>query len=195
LIIFFCIQYEENLEEGSGRWGRPHIASLSFHSLLKLRQLIERDGIIMLDMEEHDMPGVAYRVVEELASKNLIRQDESPMLMRALLLKHKHVNDNPVGWFGLKRINTSVVSLQALYGDDKSQKNRFPASTDPCVLVRRNSTLIKSSTPMDIPSKPPLQRTASGNYLKLPGTASCPPISPDYTELVSLFCKVIISKI
>lgn len=38
------IKYEESLEEGSDRWGRPHIASLSFHSLIKLRQLIENDG-------------------------------------------------------------------------------------------------------------------------------------------------------
>ena len=38
------IKYEEDLEEGADRWGRPHIASLSFHSLIKLRQLIERDG-------------------------------------------------------------------------------------------------------------------------------------------------------
>ena len=38
------IKYEEDHEVGSDRWGRPHIASLSFHSLIKLRQLIERDG-------------------------------------------------------------------------------------------------------------------------------------------------------
>jgi hypothetical protein len=38
------IKYEEDLEEGADRWGRPHIASLSFHSLIKLRKLIERDG-------------------------------------------------------------------------------------------------------------------------------------------------------
>jgi len=106
------IKYEENLEEGSDRWGRPHIASLSFHSLIKLRQLIERDGIIMLDLEEHDMPGVSYRVVEELSAKGIIRPDESPLLMRALLLKHKHVNELDRTWFGLRRINTaSVASL------------------------------------------------------------------------------------
>jgi hypothetical protein len=31
------IKYEENLEAESGRWGRPHVASISFHSLLNLR--------------------------------------------------------------------------------------------------------------------------------------------------------------
>jgi hypothetical protein len=106
------IKYEENLEEGSDRWGKPHIASLSFHSLIKLRQLIERDGVILLDLEERDMPGLAYRVVEELAAKGIIRPDESPLLMRALLLKHRHVNELDRNWFGLRRINTaSVASL------------------------------------------------------------------------------------
>ena len=40
------IKYEETYEDGAERWGSPHIASLSFHSLIKLRQLIERDGTI-----------------------------------------------------------------------------------------------------------------------------------------------------
>ncbi len=71
-------------------------------------------ALIMLDMEERDMPGIAYRLVEEMANKNLIRSEESPLLMRALLLKHKHVQELGGGWFGLRRINTSAVSLQVV---------------------------------------------------------------------------------
>lgn len=59
------IKYEEDLEEGSDRWGKPHVAPLSFHSLLNLRRCLE-DGVIMLDLEEKDLPGVAYRVVEQV---------------------------------------------------------------------------------------------------------------------------------
>lgn len=57
------------------------------------------------------MPGIAYRVVEEVSAKGLIRPDESPLLMRLLLLRHIHVQEN-AQWFGLKRTNTSAVSLQ-----------------------------------------------------------------------------------
>lgn len=35
------IKYEEDVEEG-GKWGRPHVASLSFHSLLNLRKCLEQ---------------------------------------------------------------------------------------------------------------------------------------------------------
>lgn len=35
------IKYEQLVEEGADRWGKPHVSSLSFHSLLELRKCIE----------------------------------------------------------------------------------------------------------------------------------------------------------
>ena len=35
------IKFEEDVEEGADRWGKPHVASLSFHSLLELRKGLE----------------------------------------------------------------------------------------------------------------------------------------------------------
>lgn len=61
------IKYEEDVEEGSDRWGRPHVAPLSFHSLLNLRRCLET-GVVLMDLEERDLPGVAYRVVEQVRS-------------------------------------------------------------------------------------------------------------------------------
>ena len=59
------IKYEESVEEGSDRFGKPHVAPLSFHSLLNLRRCLET-GVVLMDLEETDLPGVAYRVVEEV---------------------------------------------------------------------------------------------------------------------------------
>jgi len=36
------IKYEEDLLEGAERWGQPHISSLSFHSLINLRLILEQ---------------------------------------------------------------------------------------------------------------------------------------------------------
>ena len=36
------IKFEEDVEEGAERWGKPHVASLSFHSLLELRRGLEQ---------------------------------------------------------------------------------------------------------------------------------------------------------
>jgi len=54
------------VEEGSDRWGKPHVASLSFHSLLNLRRCLET-GVVLLDLNEKDLPAVAYRVVEQVS--------------------------------------------------------------------------------------------------------------------------------
>lgn len=35
------IKFEEDVEEGAERWGKPHVASLSFHSLIELRKGLE----------------------------------------------------------------------------------------------------------------------------------------------------------
>ena len=35
------IKFEENLLEGAERWGKPHIASLSYHSVINLRSIID----------------------------------------------------------------------------------------------------------------------------------------------------------
>ena len=39
------IKYEENVEEAAGRWGKPHVASLSFRSLVDLRKCIKKGQI------------------------------------------------------------------------------------------------------------------------------------------------------
>ena len=40
------IKYEQVVEEGADRWGKPHVSSLSFHSLLELRKCIELGTVV-----------------------------------------------------------------------------------------------------------------------------------------------------
>ncbi|GAB0097042.1 hypothetical protein DMENIID0001_126340 [Sergentomyia squamirostris] len=108
------IKYEEDVEEGSDRWGRPHVASLSFHSLLNLRRCLET-GVVLMDLEEKDLPGVAYRVVEQMVVEDLIQTDDKATVLRALLLRHRHVNESHSGFhFGSRRKYSSYTSLQNL---------------------------------------------------------------------------------
>lgn len=44
------IKFEEDVEEGGNRWSKPHVATLSLHSLFELRSLI-LNGTVILDME------------------------------------------------------------------------------------------------------------------------------------------------
>ncbi|XP_065074363.1 band 3 anion transport protein isoform X5 [Ochlerotatus camptorhynchus] len=115
------IKYEEDVEEGADRWGRPHVASLSFHSLLNLRRCLET-GVVLMDLEEKDLPSVAYRIVEQMVIDELIHEDDKPTIMRALLLRHRHVNEHSHGGFhfGPKRKYSSYSSLQSV--DDKKPR-------------------------------------------------------------------------
>ncbi|XP_063546965.1 anion exchange protein 3 [Cydia strobilella] len=110
------IKYEEDVEESAGRWGQPHVASLSFHSLLNLRRCLET-GVVLLDLEERDLPGVAYRVVERMVDDGLIEEDDKPVVMRSLLLRHRHVHDDRFR-FSIGRKHASYTSLQSIWMEE-----------------------------------------------------------------------------
>ncbi|KMY98756.1 anion exchange protein 3 isoform X6 [Drosophila simulans] len=121
------IKYEEDVEEGSDRWGKPHVASLSFHSLLNLRRCLET-GVVLLDLNEKDLPAVAYRVVEQMVIEDLIDINDKPSVMRSLLLRHRHVNEHQGVLPFTKRKYNSYTSLQNLSGTDDKKIKIMPAA-------------------------------------------------------------------
>ncbi|KAG7503368.1 hypothetical protein JOB18_037395 [Solea senegalensis] len=86
------IKFEEDVEEETDRWGKPHVASLSFRSLLELRRTITH-GAVLLDLEQNSLPGIAHLVVETMIISDQIRAEDRPGVLRALLLKHSHPSD------------------------------------------------------------------------------------------------------
>lgn len=52
------IKFEEDVEEGGERWSKPHVATLSLHSLFELRKSI-MTGTVMLDTEATNMAQVS----------------------------------------------------------------------------------------------------------------------------------------
>lgn len=56
-VIFRWIKFEEKVEKGGERWSKPHVATLSLHSLMELKMCIEK-GTIMLDLEASTLPQV-----------------------------------------------------------------------------------------------------------------------------------------
>uniref|UniRef100_A0AAR2KWC3 Anion exchange protein n=1 Tax=Pygocentrus nattereri TaxID=42514 RepID=A0AAR2KWC3_PYGNA len=104
------IKFEEDVEEETDRWGKPHVASLSFRSLLELRRTITH-GAIMLDLDQTTLPGIAHLLVETMIISDQIRAEDRANVLRALLLKHSHPNDEKDGLF---HRNHSVNSLGSL---------------------------------------------------------------------------------
>ncbi|XP_043923523.1 anion exchange protein 2 isoform X2 [Protopterus annectens] len=104
------IKFEEDVEEETDRWGKPHVASLSFRSLLELRKTISH-GAVLLDLEQKTLPGIAHQVVEQMIISDQIRAEDRANVLRALLLKHSHPCDEKE--FSFPR-NLSTASLGTL---------------------------------------------------------------------------------
>uniref|UniRef100_A0A8C0Y6S3 Anion exchange protein n=1 Tax=Cyprinus carpio carpio TaxID=630221 RepID=A0A8C0Y6S3_CYPCA len=83
------IKFEEDVEEETERWGKPHVASLSFRSLLELRKTISH---VLLDLDQKTLPGIAHQVVEQMIISDQIRAQDRANVLRALLLKHRLVS-------------------------------------------------------------------------------------------------------
>uniref|UniRef100_A0A8C7KSI4 Anion exchange protein n=1 Tax=Oncorhynchus kisutch TaxID=8019 RepID=A0A8C7KSI4_ONCKI len=84
------IKFEEDVEEETDRWGKPHVASLSFRSLLELRKTISH-GAVLLDLNQHTLPGIAHQVVEQMIISDQIKVEDRANVLRALLLKHRYL--------------------------------------------------------------------------------------------------------
>jgi hypothetical protein len=68
-VVFSWVKYEEDVEEGGERWSKPHVASLSLHSLFELRSGLT-SGAVMLDMDANNLNQLAgTRGVRTLISR------------------------------------------------------------------------------------------------------------------------------
>ncbi|VEN37081.1 unnamed protein product, partial [Callosobruchus maculatus] len=146
------IKYEEDVEEGVDRWGKPHVASLSFHSLLNLRRCLE-EGLVILDMEEKELPAIAYRICEELFKDDLIKEEDKGKIMRTLLARHRHVNDHHDRGFRFSNKKHSYTSLQSLWLEDGLNYN--------AMMARCSITSAHVTGHLNVPVAKPPKRGAS----------------------------------
>ena len=56
------IKFEEDVEEGGDKWSKPHVATLSLHSLFELRSCIFR-GTVLLDIAEDNLATISGRAM------------------------------------------------------------------------------------------------------------------------------------
>ncbi|XP_047468171.1 anion exchange protein 2b isoform X2 [Mugil cephalus] len=126
------IKFEEDVEEETERWGKPHVASLSFRSLLELRKTISH-GAVLLDLDQKTLPGIAHQVVEQMIISDQIKAQDRANVLRALLLKHSHPSDEKEHTSHFPR-NISAASLGSLITHHHNANHTHqsePLVTDP----------------------------------------------------------------
>ena len=61
------VKFEEDVEEGGSRWSKPHVATLSLHSLFELRSLI-LNGAVLLDAEASTLCQIADLAIDSMVN-------------------------------------------------------------------------------------------------------------------------------
>ncbi|XP_045469814.1 sodium bicarbonate cotransporter 3 isoform X6 [Harmonia axyridis] len=83
------IKFEEDVEEGGNRWSKPHVGTLSLHSLFELRSLI-LNGTVILDMDASSIEHIADLVLDHMVNNNSLASDKKMQVKEALLKRHRH---------------------------------------------------------------------------------------------------------
>ncbi|ODN05552.1 Sodium-driven chloride bicarbonate exchanger [Orchesella cincta] len=86
------IKFEEDVEEGGNRWSKPHVATLSLHSLFELRSLL-LNNIVMLDMEASSLDQIADLILDNMISAGHLDSTIRDKVREALLRRHRHLHE------------------------------------------------------------------------------------------------------
>jgi sodium bicarbonate transporter 10 len=68
------------VEEGGNRWSKPHVATLSLHSLFELRSMI-LNGTICLDMSAYSLEDIC-----DLALDTMVNSNQVPILPKFTII-------------------------------------------------------------------------------------------------------------
>uniref|UniRef100_A0A3Q1GSG9 Anion exchange protein n=1 Tax=Acanthochromis polyacanthus TaxID=80966 RepID=A0A3Q1GSG9_9TELE len=164
------IKFEEDVEEETDRWGKPHVASLSFRSLLELRKTISH-GAVLLDLDQKTLPGIAHQVVEQMIISDQIKAEDRANVLRALLLKHSHPNDEKEHTSHFPR-NISAASLGSLISHHHNANHNHqpePSVTDPLMgaVIDTDTRISIEKSEMEPSVGPGMHRSKSKHELKL----------------------------
>ncbi|XP_052448165.1 electrogenic sodium bicarbonate cotransporter 1 isoform X3 [Carassius gibelio] len=151
------IKFEEKVEKGGERWSKPHVATLSLHSLFELRTCIEK-GTIMLDLEANTLPGVVEMITDSQIENGLLKADLKDKVMYTLLRRHRHQTKKS-NLRSLADIGKTVSSASRMF---PPPDNGSPTTT------HRNLT---SSSLNDISDKPEKDQLKNKFMKKLPRDA------------------------
>ncbi|XP_069698390.1 sodium-driven chloride bicarbonate exchanger isoform X4 [Periplaneta americana] len=163
------IKFEEDVEEGGNRWSKPHVATLTLHSLFELRSML-LNGTVMLDMEASSLEQVADLVLDNMVNAGSLPFDCREKVREALLRRHRHQHERR------KESSTSNMSrLPIIRSLAEIGRNHSSSKT----LQESNKSPHTEQQPVCRSTSCPTSETAllevqdnKGPYLTVPGSGS-----------------------
>uniref|UniRef100_A0A8C5A666 Anion exchange protein n=1 Tax=Gadus morhua TaxID=8049 RepID=A0A8C5A666_GADMO len=86
------LKFEEDVEDGGERWSKPHVATLSLHSLFELRSCIT-NGTVLLDMRAGTLEEIADMVIDSMLASGQLEAGVEDKVKEAMLKRHHHQNE------------------------------------------------------------------------------------------------------
>ncbi|XP_015463471.2 solute carrier family 4 member 4a isoform X1 [Astyanax mexicanus] len=127
------IKFEEKVEKGGERWSKPHVATLSLHSLFELRTCIEK-GTILLDLEANSLLQIVEMIIDSQIENGLLKADLKDMVLFTLLRKHRHQTKKS-NLRTLADIGKTVSSASRLFTNTDTARSPLETSV-PCLTAQ-----------------------------------------------------------
>uniref|UniRef100_A0A8C7Q9H4 Anion exchange protein n=1 Tax=Oncorhynchus mykiss TaxID=8022 RepID=A0A8C7Q9H4_ONCMY len=89
------VKFEEKVEDGGERWSKPHVSTLSLHSLFELRTCLQT-GTVVLDLEGYSLPQIVDEIIERQIDEGMLSPDLREKISFVLLRKHRHQTKKPI---------------------------------------------------------------------------------------------------
>uniref|UniRef100_A0A665VTY9 Anion exchange protein n=1 Tax=Echeneis naucrates TaxID=173247 RepID=A0A665VTY9_ECHNA len=135
------VKFEEKVEEGGERWSKPHVSTLTLHSLFELRTCLQT-GSILLDLEGYSLPQIVDDIVDRQIADGLIPADLKEKISFVLLRKHRHQTKKPIHR-SLADIGKKPVSCCVLFVDPAQSRSMNDISDTPSSDQLKNKFMKK----------------------------------------------------
>ncbi|XP_018420341.1 PREDICTED: electrogenic sodium bicarbonate cotransporter 4 [Nanorana parkeri] len=122
------LKFEEKVEEGGERWSKPHVSTLSLHSLFELRTCLQT-GTVLLDLDGYSLPQIVDDIIEKQVEDGILKPELREKISFVLLRKHRHQTKKPMH-----------RSLADIGKTVSSNTNRIPAPSVPAGAHLHRST-------------------------------------------------------
>ncbi|CAG5122269.1 unnamed protein product, partial [Candidula unifasciata] len=86
------IKFEEDVEEGGERWSKPHVATLSLHSLFELRCSLLQ-GTCMLEVDALTIEQIADMILDNMIAAKQLEEHLRDQVRNTILCRHRHQNE------------------------------------------------------------------------------------------------------
>uniref|UniRef100_A0A4W6F5L3 Anion exchange protein n=1 Tax=Lates calcarifer TaxID=8187 RepID=A0A4W6F5L3_LATCA len=135
------VKFEEKVEEGGERWSKPHVSTLTLHSLFELRTCLQT-GSILLDLEGYSLPQIVDEIVDRQIADGLIPPDLKEKISFVLLRKHRHQTKKPIHR-SLADIGKSSNAVHCSFTDPAQSRSMNDISDTPSTDQLKNKFMKK----------------------------------------------------